>query len=74
MISQGLVESMRLGWENKKRSAKTVSNPHIDEIYDAAIKAGALAGKISGAGGGGFMLFLRADRKAHGCDPGIEQV
>lgn len=54
----GLVESMRLGWENKKRSAKTVSNPHIDAIYDAAIKGGALAGKVSGAGGGGFMLFF----------------
>ncbi|MFJ2454946.1 dehydrogenase [Pseudomonas protegens] len=53
-----LVESMRLGWENKKRSAKTVSNAHIDAIYDAAIQAGALAGKISGAGGGGFMLFF----------------
>lgn len=55
---EGLVESMRLGWENKKRSAKTVSNSHIDEIYDEAIKAGALAGKVSGAGGGGFMLFF----------------
>lgn len=54
----GLVESMRLGWENKKRSAKTVSNPHIDAIYDAAIDAGALAGKVSGAGGGGFMWFF----------------
>jgi D-glycero-alpha-D-manno-heptose-7-phosphate kinase len=49
---------MRLGWENKKRSAKTVSNPHMDEIYDTAIKSGALAGKVSGAGGGGFMLFF----------------
>lgn len=55
---EGLVESMRLGWENKKRSAKTVSNPHIDEIYATAIKAGAMAGKVSGAGGGGFMLFF----------------
>lgn len=55
---EGLVESMRLGWENKKRSAKTVSNPHIDEIYKAATHAGALAGKVSGAGGGGFMLFF----------------
>jgi D-glycero-alpha-D-manno-heptose-7-phosphate kinase len=54
----GLVESMRKGWENKKRSAKTVSNPHINEIYDAAINSGALAGKVSGAGGGGFMLFF----------------
>jgi len=54
----GLVESMRMGWENKKRSAKTVSNLYIDEIYNAAVSAGALAGKVSGAGGGGFMLFF----------------
>jgi D-glycero-alpha-D-manno-heptose-7-phosphate kinase len=54
----GLVESIRLGWLNKKRSAKTVSNPAIDATYDAAIEAGALAGKVSGAGGGGFMWFF----------------
>lgn len=54
----GLVESMRMGWENKKRSAETVSNSRIDEIYAKAIEAGALAGKVSGAGGGGFMLFF----------------
>jgi D-glycero-alpha-D-manno-heptose-7-phosphate kinase len=54
----GFIESMRQGWESKKRSAKTVSNPYIDEIYEAAINAGALAGKVSGAGGGGFMLFF----------------
>lgn len=55
---KGIVESMRQGWESKKKSAKTVSNPHIEEIYDAAISAGALAGKVSGAGGGGFMMFF----------------
>lgn len=54
----GIVESMRMGWDNKKRSASTVTNRHLDEIYDAAIDAGALAGKVSGAGGGGFMLFF----------------
>lgn len=54
----GIVDSMRQGWDSKKRSAKTVSNPHINEIYDAAIHAGALAGKVSGAGGGGFMMFF----------------
>lgn len=54
----GMVETMREGWENKKRSAKTVSNPMIDEIYNAALYAGALAGKVSGAGGGGFMMFF----------------
>lgn len=55
---EGLIQSLRVGWENKKRTARTVSNPHIDEIFNAAIKAGALAGKVSGAGGGGFMLFF----------------
>lgn len=54
----GLVESMRGGWANKKQSARTVSNPHIDAIYEAALAAGARAGKVSGAGGGGFMLFF----------------
>lgn len=54
----GIVESMQQGWESKKRSAKTVSNPHIEEIYNAAIDSGALAGKVSGAGGGGFMMFF----------------
>jgi D-glycero-alpha-D-manno-heptose-7-phosphate kinase len=54
----GLVESMRAGWESKKRSARTVSNTSIDEIYAAALAAGALAGKVSGAGGGGFMMFF----------------
>lgn len=54
----GIVESMRGGWESKKRSAKTVSNPRIEEIYEAACAAGALAGKVSGAGGGGFMMFF----------------
>lgn len=54
----GIVESMLLGWEHKKLSAGTVSNAHIDEIYNAAISSGARAGKVSGAGGGGFMMFF----------------
>lgn len=54
----GIVESMQQGWENKKRSASTVSNSHIDEIYNTALGAGARAGKVSGAGGGGFMMFF----------------
>lgn len=55
---QGIVDSMQMGWESKKNSAKTVSNQHIDTIYKTAISAGALAGKVSGAGGGGFMMFF----------------
>jgi D-glycero-alpha-D-manno-heptose-7-phosphate kinase len=53
-----IVKSLQHGWENKKRSAKKVSNPLIDSVYAAAIEAGALAGKASGAGGGGFLLFF----------------
>jgi len=44
-------------WKYKKQLAKGISNPEFDEIYDIAMKNGALGGKISGAGGGGFFLF-----------------
>lgn len=45
------------GFKFKKQMAKGISNDHMDEIYEAALKAGATGGKISGAGGGGFMMF-----------------
>ncbi|SDE00838.1 D-glycero-alpha-D-manno-heptose-7-phosphate kinase [Mucilaginibacter pineti] len=44
-------------WVSKKDTADEVSNTLVDEIYDAAIHNGALGGKISGAGGGGYMMF-----------------
>lgn len=50
-------ELMHEGWKIKKSLSSKISNPIIDEIYDTAIGAGALGGKILGAGGGGFMLF-----------------
>ncbi len=49
---------LRQSWDAKKRLAASVSNPHLDAIYDDAINAGALSGKISGAGGGGFFMFF----------------
>jgi D-glycero-alpha-D-manno-heptose-7-phosphate kinase len=54
-------EILDFGWQNKKRMADDISNPMIDEIYLAARKAGASGGKISGAGGGGFMVFYCPD-------------
>ncbi|MFN0274750.1 MAG: dehydrogenase [Chitinophagales bacterium] len=45
------------GWKNKKATAIGVSNEEIDNIYESVVKAGATGGKISGAGGGGFMTF-----------------
>ena len=50
-------EILDYGWQYKKQTAKGITNPIIDEIYETAIKAGATGGKISGAGGGGFMMF-----------------
>lgn len=50
-------ELLNLSWDYKKQMAEGISNPQIDKIYDAAMKAGATGGKISGAGGGGFMFF-----------------
>ena len=49
---------LKNGWLAKKKTSKAVTNPLIDTIYEKAIEAGALAGKISGAGGGGFMMFI----------------
>jgi D-glycero-alpha-D-manno-heptose-7-phosphate kinase len=45
------------GFVQKRMMAKNISNTRIEEIYSAAIHAGATGGKISGAGGGGFMIF-----------------
>lgn len=45
------------GWKHKKQMADSVSNAFIDEVYEEAMSAGATGGKISGAGGGGFMFF-----------------
>ncbi len=44
-------------WTNKKKMADQISDPQIDELYETARRHGALGGKISGAGGGGFMFF-----------------
>ena len=50
-------ELLDKSWHSKKKMAKTISNPLLDKIYNSAIEAGATGGKISGAGGGGFMVF-----------------
>jgi D-glycero-alpha-D-manno-heptose-7-phosphate kinase len=51
-------------WMNKKKMATQISDSHIEEIYETACKHGALGGKISGAGGGGYMFFYcNFDRK-----------
>ena len=45
------------GWEYKRQLSERISDSEIDEIYNRALEAGALGGKIAGAGGGGFLLL-----------------
>jgi len=55
---QVLHDVLRSSWESKKRMASQITNEHIEGLYACALKAGAYCAKISGAGGGGFMMFL----------------
>jgi D-glycero-alpha-D-manno-heptose-7-phosphate kinase len=49
---------LKQGWENKKKTAGLVTNDELDRIYERALSAGAYSGKVSGAGGGGFLMFV----------------
>ncbi len=53
-----LGEALKEGWELKKSLAKEISNPDIDGMYSKALAAGAVGGKITGAGGGGFLVLF----------------
>jgi len=55
---KAFAESFRLGWEAKKKTSTAISNSIIENAYSCAIDSGAIAGKVSGAGGGGFMMFV----------------
>lgn len=50
-------EALNISWQLKKQLASKISNSKIDEIYESARRAGAIGGKITGAGGGGFLIL-----------------
>lgn len=58
-------EILDYGWQNKKQLAPGITNPMIDELYQTAISSGASGGKISGAGGGGFIIFYCPNNSRH---------
>ncbi len=58
-------EILDYGWHNKKMLADGITNPMIDELYSTALENGATGGKISGAGGGGFILFYCPNNSRH---------
>lgn len=55
-------ELMHEHWEHKKQRSAGMSNTKIDDWYKLAIQNGAIGGKLVGAGGGGFLMFLARDR------------
>ena len=61
-------------WKLKRGTGAKVSNGSIDELYDIAIKAGALGGKLLGAGGGGFLLFYCEKQKQPALVKALEQL
>lgn len=70
-------ELMHEHWEHKKRRSNGMSNPQIDGWYELAIKSGAIGGKLVGAGGGGFLMFMASDRnklRRAMSDAGLEEV
>ena len=62
----GIGELLHLGWEEKKRFASAVTNPLVNECYEIARKKGAVGGKLTGAGGGGFLLLF--------CEPSKQEA
>jgi len=49
---------LREAWQAKQSLSAKVSNPYVDELFEAALGAGAIGGKLTGAGGGGFLLLF----------------
>ena len=63
---QQFAELLDAGWQAKRRISKKISTPMIDHLYSCARKAGAIGGKITGAGGGGFLLLY--------CEPANQEA
>lgn len=70
-------ELLHEAWMVKRGLTSQITTPMIDDIYDAARRAGALGGKLLGAGGGGFMLFFakpEVHQRIHAALPGLLRV
>jgi D-glycero-alpha-D-manno-heptose-7-phosphate kinase len=70
-------ELMNIHWEHKKKRSPAMSNDRINHWYDLAMQAGARGGKLIGAGGGGYLMFLCEERsrvRQVMADQGLEEV
>ena len=71
---KGFGDLLHQGWEMKKRFDSDVTTPTIDRMYEESRKAGAMGGKILGAGGGGYMLLFCEFDKKHLVAKRVEQI
>jgi D-glycero-alpha-D-manno-heptose-7-phosphate kinase len=67
-------ELLHEAWQQKKRMANSITNEYLDEMYEAARNAGAIGGKVSGAGGGGFMMFYCENNKKNNVIATLEKM
>ena len=70
-------ELMHEHWEHKKSRSNGMSNEFIDDAYNKALQAGAVGGKLVGAGGGGFLMFYASDKerlRSKMAEIGLEEV
>ena len=67
-------EILHFGWQQKKAMAQGITNDSIDFYYETAINAGATGGKISGAGGGGFMIFYAPENHKFNVIRSLEKI
>lgn len=65
---------LHAGWTYKKNMAQGISTPLFEEIYETAIKAGSTGGKISGAGGGGYVFFYCPDNSRFDVAKSLEKL
>jgi D-glycero-alpha-D-manno-heptose-7-phosphate kinase len=61
-------------WRQKKRLSPMIATPRIDEAYDVALRNGAVSGKVTGAGGGGYILFYCDFEKKHRVAEALERI
>jgi D-glycero-alpha-D-manno-heptose-7-phosphate kinase len=61
-------------WLCKRKMARQISNAQIDELYEMALRSGALGGKISGAGGGGYMFFYCPNERKYAVAEALEKL
>lgn len=61
-------------WKQKKRLSPLISNPHIEQLYEIATRNGALGGKVTGAGGGGYILLFCDFTRKHRVIQALEEA